>query len=72
MLVSYHAYHIFYLPYHVNPVCNTYTDVYIHSAVAKYQKKKKKYRINLPFLSSWDLSSFVVIGQKYYLAGLQT
>lgn len=70
MIVSYHAYRIFYLPYHINPVCHTYTDVYIHRAVAKYQKKK--YRINLPFLSSWDLSSFVLLGQKYYLAGLQT
>lgn len=38
MILSYYAYHILYLPYHINSVCNTYTDVYIHWEISKYKK----------------------------------
>jgi len=38
MIVSYHAYHILYLPHHINSICNTYTDVCICGYVSKYQK----------------------------------
>lgn len=47
-IVSYHAYLVLYLPYHISSVCSTYTDVSINWGVSEYKIKIIK---TLSFLS---------------------